>query len=364
MDIDSQAVEVTKLSLLLKVLEGESDETLKRQLSFVHERALPDLGQNIKCGNFLSRPDYFAGQLMPDEDEMRRVNPFDWQAEFPEIMEGGLRCGHRQSAVCAAGIPVVFKDYLAQRYVGYDGLPILYAYFMEKSIKLLREGGRFSFIVSSSFLRTTYGEALRRTLKKQAAVLRILDFGGQEPCSRTRKIPMSAYRSWRKPNSLHVSSFRASLHRPSRSLDDSAIDHRFMIPQERLSQEAWSLKSDQEAAVFDKVMKVGPLGEYVERKFFRGLLTGLNEAFELNQSQREDIVRGARESEALIKPFLGGQDIRRYEIEDGGRFLIVIPSTWTQTVMAKEKKIVGQVSEREAWIWFAGCDASQTCQAS
>jgi hypothetical protein len=48
-DIDSQAVEVTKLSLLLKVLEGESDETLKRQLSFIRERALPDLGNDINA---------------------------------------------------------------------------------------------------------------------------------------------------------------------------------------------------------------------------------------------------------------------------------------------------------------------------
>jgi hypothetical protein len=84
-DIDLQAVEVTKLSLLLKVLEGESDETIRRQLSFVQERALPDLGRNIKCGNSLIGPDYFTGQLLPDEDEMRRINPFDWTTEFPSI---------------------------------------------------------------------------------------------------------------------------------------------------------------------------------------------------------------------------------------------------------------------------------------
>ena len=48
-DIDTQAVEVTKLSLLLKVLEGES------QFKLFHERALPDLGNNIKCGNSLDR---------------------------------------------------------------------------------------------------------------------------------------------------------------------------------------------------------------------------------------------------------------------------------------------------------------------
>jgi hypothetical protein len=53
-DIDAQAVEVTKLSLLLKVLEGETAASTATQLAFVHERALPDLGNNIKCGNSLS----------------------------------------------------------------------------------------------------------------------------------------------------------------------------------------------------------------------------------------------------------------------------------------------------------------------
>src|SRR5260370_16826878 len=58
-DIDAQAVEVTKLSLLLKVLEGESEQTLATQLRFYHERALPDLGRNIKCGNSLIGPDFY-----------------------------------------------------------------------------------------------------------------------------------------------------------------------------------------------------------------------------------------------------------------------------------------------------------------
>ena len=60
-DIDPQAVEVTKLSLLLKVLEGESDETVSNQLRLFHERALPDLAANIKCGNSLVGSDYYRG---------------------------------------------------------------------------------------------------------------------------------------------------------------------------------------------------------------------------------------------------------------------------------------------------------------
>lgn len=58
-DIDSQAVEVTKLSLLLKVLEGESEQAIVRQLKLFHERALPDLGSNIKCGNSLIGTDFY-----------------------------------------------------------------------------------------------------------------------------------------------------------------------------------------------------------------------------------------------------------------------------------------------------------------
>ena len=75
MDIDPQAVEVTKLSLLLKVLEGETEATLGQQSEpSWHERALPDLADNIKCGNSLIGPDYYEGQQLSllDEEEMYR----------------------------------------------------------------------------------------------------------------------------------------------------------------------------------------------------------------------------------------------------------------------------------------------------
>jgi len=90
-DIDSQAVEVTKLSLLLKVLEGENQDSLNRQLKMWRERALPDLGNNINCGNSLIGPDFYDNRQMSwlDEEERYRINVFDWKAEFPEIMKVG-----------------------------------------------------------------------------------------------------------------------------------------------------------------------------------------------------------------------------------------------------------------------------------
>src|SRR5450759_637148 len=67
-DIDAQAVEVTKLSLLLKVLEGESDQTLNAQMKLFHERVLPALAHNIQCGNSLIGPDFYDGQLDLDDE--------------------------------------------------------------------------------------------------------------------------------------------------------------------------------------------------------------------------------------------------------------------------------------------------------
>ncbi len=93
-DIDPQAVEVTKLSLLLKVLEGESKESVNNQLRLFHERALPDLGRNIKCGNSLIGPDFYEGRRKSlfDEEEIYRTNAFNWHDSkhgFGDIMGGG-----------------------------------------------------------------------------------------------------------------------------------------------------------------------------------------------------------------------------------------------------------------------------------
>jgi len=124
-DIDRQAVEVTKLNLLLKCLEGETEQTVSAQMQLFHDRVLPNIDANIKCGNSLIGPDYWDGRqtAMFDEDESRRVNPFDWHREFPTIMHNGgfdavignppyLSYSGRQ----AVELSPVVRDHLASRY--------------------------------------------------------------------------------------------------------------------------------------------------------------------------------------------------------------------------------------------------------
>jgi type I restriction-modification system DNA methylase subunit len=152
-DIDIQAVEVTKLSLLLKVLEDETAETLNRQRMLFHERALPNLGGNIKCGNSLIGPDFYDGEQMNllDTEEAQRINVFDWQAEFPEIFKAGGFNAVIGNPPYGAALTRDDQDYLQIRYRQAQRFPDSYCYFIVKGLQLLRNEGFMSFIVPNTF---------------------------------------------------------------------------------------------------------------------------------------------------------------------------------------------------------------------
>jgi len=178
-DIDRQAVEVTKLSLLLKVLEGESDETLGQQLALLQERALPNLDNNIQCGNSLIGPDYFTGQLLPDPDELRRVNPFDWAHEFPEAMKaGGPSASSGQGFDCVIGNPPYGAtltepelQYLQAQFKDESRSYDTYELFLLKASRLLKPDGRLSMIVPASWMTGDKYQMSRHTLVESLSPL-------------------------------------------------------------------------------------------------------------------------------------------------------------------------------------------------
>jgi predicted type IV restriction endonuclease len=165
-DIDSQAVEVTKLSLLLKVLEDETGETLNQQRKLFHERALPNLGGNIKCGNSLIGPDFYDGKQMNlmDTEEAQRVNVFDWQAEFPEIFKAGGFDVVIGNPPYGADLSSDQKAYSQKYFKGESKSLDTYELFLLQAKRLLQFDGRISMIIPASWFTGAKYESSRRKL--------------------------------------------------------------------------------------------------------------------------------------------------------------------------------------------------------
>ncbi len=181
-DIDSQAVEVTKLSLLLKVLEGESEQTLQTQRLFAHDRALPDLGSNVKCGNSLIGRDFYedSQSTMFDEEEHYRINAFDWRTAFPWFKEvGGFDAViGNPPYLFITEIPQNQRQYYETRFHGVDYRFDLYGAFIERAaLTWLRPGGLFGFIIPHTLLSNDSFQALRALLAKHVTLFQVVDLG-------------------------------------------------------------------------------------------------------------------------------------------------------------------------------------------
>ena len=329
-DIDRQAVEVTKLSLLLQVLEGENSETLQ-QLALFHERALPDLDANIKCGNSLIGPDYFTGSLVPDPDEMRRVNPFDWQHEFPAAFkDGGFDC-------IIGNPPYIrmegFKDlkaYLKSHYATHDERTDLYVYFIEAAHRLMMEGGSFGMIVSNKFLRAKYGHPLRRFLTDNATVTQVTDFAGLPvfPGATVRTVvlltakPVDQNHSVLYSPPLPMSVFTA-VAAGRVSVAEAVRDRAYSVPATALKHATWVFSRQDVALLLEKMAnRWTPLVTQVNGGICRGLVSGLTDAFVIDRETAEELVHRNAAAQEIIKPFVNGRDIRRYHVESNGSFII------------------------------------------
>ena len=166
-DIDNQAVEVTKLSLLLKVLEGENQESIDKQMRLFRERALPDLADNIKCGNSLIESDYYRGKQLSliDTETRLKVNVFDWKGEFPSVTKTGGFDVVIGNPPWGASLGTDELGYLKARYSRVVARMVdTYIYFIDRAILLARPGGPVGFIIPSTILNQVDAEPVRRLL--------------------------------------------------------------------------------------------------------------------------------------------------------------------------------------------------------
>jgi hypothetical protein len=279
---------------------------------------------NIKCGNSLIGSDYYEGRDLKlfSGEEFKSVNAFDWDGKngFPEIMKaGGFDCVIGNPPYVRQEMLSEFKEYFQGHFKVYHGVADLYAYFIERGISLLKSGGRFSYIVANKWMRANYGGPLREHLLK-SGIAEIIDFGDLQvfqdattyPCIITVIKGSAGVFNASKVGDLDFSDLRTYLD-----------GRRFTVSPASLTDEGWSLSDEKTAKLLEKIKSKGvPLGEYVDGKIYYGIKTGLNEAFVVDDETRKRLIKEDPKSKEIIKPFLAGRDIKRYETPVADKFLI------------------------------------------
>ncbi len=353
-DLDQNAVEVSKLSLLLKMLEKESDATGRQTIMFsAGGRILPDLSGNIKWGNSLIGSDFYSGEQMTlfDDEALLKVKPFDWHSAdgFPDIMRAGgfdAVIGNppyvRQETLGKA-----FKDYAKGKYESYVGTADLYIYFIEQSHRLLKANGRYGVICSNKFLRSNYGNGIRRFLSQKSTFEQLIDFGELPVFSDAATFPMILI-AMNGPSNDRDFIYAPIKHLDFADLRKEVENIQIVLDKHSIKGDRWTLASKSMVRILDKISSAGTaLKAYTSADVYRGLITGLNTAFVIDKDTRDAVLEKEPLSLDLIHPYALGNDVRKYTVNFNERYLILIPKGWTRS------QIGTKVDEQEAWNWFS-----------
>jgi hypothetical protein len=168
-DIDAQAVEVTKLSLMLKCMEGETNSSITAQMQF-GERILPTLDDNIKSGNSLIDVDFYDGQIDFEPGIEKKVKPFSWQQAFPKVFtQGGFDAVIGNPPYGA----ILLKEedkYFRNKFQLANYQLDTYILFVEKGSLLLKKNGRVGYIIPTAWTASAFDIKIRKFLSKEVAI--------------------------------------------------------------------------------------------------------------------------------------------------------------------------------------------------
>jgi hypothetical protein len=301
-DLNAEAIQICQLSLWIKTA--------------AHGKQLTSLDHSIREGNSVV------------SDPAVHPKAFDWSTAFPEVhAQGGFDVIVGNPPYVRQELLTPYKPWLEQHYASYHGMADLYVYFYELAMKQLRPGGLMSYIVTNKWMKAGYGEPLRRFFRDHAWVRSVVDFGHAKqifeeadvfPCIIVAAKPTSE----EKPKTARL----CTIPREQLRIDDLSVQiekEGAEMDVKQLGVESWQLESIEVQRLVEKIRAVGiPLKNFVGAGPFRGVTTGLNEAFLINGNRKQELLKQDSRSAEIIKPYLRGQDVARWLPEFDDEWMI------------------------------------------
>jgi len=278
---------------------------------------------------------------------------FLWRLHFGEVFQqrGGFD-------VVIANPPYVRQESLKEWKSGlrsqypatFSATSDLYVFFYERAIQLLRADGVLSFITSNKWYRAAYGERLRQHIKTNITIAHAIDFG-DAPVFNAVAYPTIVIGSKRIPSSAHVLS--ALTWNPELSQDELAQFVKIYaaqakrIAQASLADDGWRFLTGKTQEILSKIRAGGTrLRDFVGSRVYRGITTGLNEAFVIDSKIRAKLIAENKSSNDFIKPYAGGRDVGRWSLMPSDLWVIQIESS------ANRKHAWSNLDNKEAELVF------------
>lgn len=306
-DLNEESVEIAKLSLWLRTAQKG--------------RKLNSLSNNIKCGNSLI-----------DNPEVAGEKAFNWHNEFPEIFAiGGFDVVIGNPPYVRAELLTNFREYFQSNFTVFHPAGDLFSYFYEKSFQLLKpQTGLFGFI-SNTFDKTTAGIAIRDYLQNEIQILKYIDFTEVQIFEGATTYPVIIIAQ--NQNTIEKSFDYIKIPKTSQSpVIDIDFHDSVIVEQNSLDKENWSFKNKTAVNLIDKLNGNKTIRE-IYGKSYRGILTGLNEAF---------IIPKTFPAGEHVKPILEGKELAKWISPESVQQLVLFESKWTK------KKYGDEISEELA----------------
>ncbi len=283
-DINEESVEIAKLALWLRTAKPH--------------RKLNSLNDNIKCGNSLISDPAIAGD-----------KAFNWQQEFPQVFAKGgfdVVIGN-PPYVRAELLSQADLDYYRQHFKAFTPDGDLFSYFYEHGLNIMKDSGIFAFI-SNTFDKTSAGKVLRSFIQENASIQKYVDFTEVQVFEGATTYPIILV--LKKDNSAGTFPY-IKIPKSMQGSVEIQLAPEKQVEQQSLNAESWSFQSSEMASVLKKIVRFQTIKEQYG-KCYRGLLTGLNDAFFIDETKKNELIEKNPKSAELIKPVYEGKDLHKW----------------------------------------------------
>ena len=322
-DINIQAVEVTKKMLSLKILEDITHDEIHQEIENFSNTILPYLGENIKCGNSLIGKDYLDSNLFLNSEELKQLNIFNWEEEFQTVFKdkGGFDCviGNPPNLSLQLSQNNI-KEYYGKTYKTFSRTGDTCYLFFERGFSLLNKEGVLGYYSHSHWSQAYSGEQIRKFLVEMGSPYLFVYIDGTSKGELDSNILLMS-RKINHSDSTYVEACRIESDFKEEDFDSYIEKNQVTI---KINSEPWVIKNSKQMKIKEIFEKVGTkIGDSYQITQGSGL--GLAEAFLIDTRTKEEMISKDSRYAEVIKPFLKGKDIQKWLPGISNSWLILLP---------------------------------------